>query len=457
MGAAILGRRSSKHGFGTSRARERLPLRHAATHKQLAARDISMPPDLLPGSEKSFYQLVQETIQTQEKLIGKRLTAVARKNDLRSELEHFSIAHEDFGEVWAEALPAVEMSALDSDVKARLTQAWNKSKQQFATLRQRQQALEDDRDMDLLRMESRYLNQITELASHLKGFVPPAETDDDAFLSQLSEEQFRARSRPPSMLSSSSQSTISVHRRYLRTIGTINLLRDRLFNWKADLHLELAQRDFDREDGLEPAISDRVFFISFEQRYRAIVNEYWETKKEMVQTYQECRDEGLDPAPANLPPYLDYLFSRDAEIVLESSVNDGNVKESDVSRNILQWARHVDSVGRLGAYESVAVDEAAAVTAQDHEDELRFIHDGRSTVAHSIASISSEARHTPSFDPEVPKDRWRYSAPMLLERTGNDVNVSALDYQSLRFRRTQGRIREFRVGLRRVHSVHSQD
>lgn len=374
------------------------------------------------------------------------------------QMPFYLAAQQAFTELIENALPAIEGSNLPPEIKSQLSQAWDRSNGLSKTIEQWQQLLEDDENDDLLKLESRCLTQEVELSKLLQDFDPHVSVDREGYLSEVSETLFPTNSRPPSTTSEheSIDSTTSVRQRYLRTIGTMNLLRDRIFNWESDLQLQSLQREQEREDGVVLEQTDEEFFAEFDERRREIVDEYWQTKVEMAETYQACRDEGLEVQQASLPPYLDQLFSLDSSKDIASTGKEDSLGLSESSRNIMHWAHHVQ---RMSQPESLALLNQV-LTEKDAEDLLPFPQYQNlqaSTDLHGptgSVSGSRSVQRPPSrdFEGEIPTARRRYSAPMLIQGTNQSDDLQALDFQDANTRRMMGRRRESRSGLRRVKS-----
>lgn len=415
---------------------------------------------LASASQGSFLNLVFETTNDQERLVQKRLVVSNRRNDLKSQLPLYAAAHRAFVDTIIQALPEIEKSNVSAQVKSNLTQAWTKSQQLSNTIEKWQQLLEGDENEDLLKLEGRCLVNQQELQRHVMDFFPQPLMDQDAPTSADTPDTLvpnvlvPAPSPPSSVTSSSSGSTVTIMQQYLKTIGTLNLLRDRIFNLGSDLQLQKQRREGYRAAGRALVPSDKDFYARFRQRRLKIVNDYWATKREMEHTYQSCLDDGMAVQEANLPPNLDEMFETEDSDYIQPRFKDDPYGLSEASMNITRWAQHVQKASLPANIHSIG----SKIATKDVEDTLQPVRYQQTQASTDLnwATASAGTARTPqqplSFLGDRPISGRRYSAPMLLEKTDRDESTSALDYRDGITRKLERKKRELKLALRRASS-----
>jgi hypothetical protein len=378
-------------------------------------------------------------------LIKKRIAAANRRNDLKSQLPLFLVANREFTEIIDQITPVLEQTDVSVELKARFSQAWIKSQELANTIQRWAHLLEGDEDNELLILEGKCLANQIEISNLVHDLVPQPSVDRYAHISETLSETFVPTPSPArSITSSSSGSTVTIRQRYYKTIGTMNLLRDRIFNLDSELEIQKREREMDRDAGeLVPAVDDDLE-AEFRRRRIDIIEEYWATKKEMAHTLQVCRDGNIRVQAANLPPHLDQLFQKDY----------GRDSFSESSMSIIRWIRQVKRALQSEEVESIE----PQLMDKEVEGLLRFpsyqllqasTERDRLTFPSSSSQSSLQA---PSFSGDMPTAGRRYSAPMLLEHTARNQDTPALDYQNIKTRKLFWKSREARLGQRRADS-----
>jgi hypothetical protein len=428
--------------------------RHISTRKPTVRRplgNVSLNTNVLVASQGRFLQLVKDIIDDQKKLVNKRVAAINRRNDLKAQLPFYLNAHDNLLEFFKQSLPEILQSDVAPRTKTQLLREWNNLEGSSNIIKQWQQHLEQDED-DVHMLESRCLAKETELAKFLRSLDPDSVLDDD---DRLSDTILPTVSRAASDSSSSSSSTFSVRQKYLKTIGTINLLRDRIFNLESELQLEKMRRDERVESERPLKMSDEEFYADQSTRRAAIISEYWSTKAEMESLRRRCLEEGVKVQPANFPPDIDDFFVNKEDITAPAATTKKQPDEiPGTSRNIIRWVRHVH---RMSQPESFFPTEPPMT---DHEVEhllpfpqyqrLQASTDmDRPTLAVSTAQTASRSHN---FDGELPTARRRYSAPMLLRKTTPRVDIIALNYLDISPQDARGKRREHRLAARGASS-----
>ena len=455
LAAARRNLQSPEHILHKSDSRRRVTAR-----QNVATKDGPLSPVLgsnvllAPGGP--FWQLVQDTNENQKRLVQKRIASTNRRRDLASQLPLYLAAHHALMDVIKRLLPEIARSDVSEELKSSFAQAWNKSQDLAEIIEDRQELFQAEEDDELLRMEGKSVAHHAKLSKYIMDLFPQLSLDKDAHFSEsISETIIPPPSRAPSLSSTSSGSTVTIRQRYLKTIGTMNLLRDRMFNLDSELQLQLRSREIARDSGRAVGVSDQQFYANFRRRRRKIVDEYLATKAEMAHTYQSCIKEGVEVDPPNLPPYLDQVFmGNKKEYETPHGAEDDAHGLSESSVNIVRWTQHVQRMSQpendLWTQLKMTDKEAEELLVFPQYQLLQASTDMDRPVASS--SKSRSLQQSPSSFGDMPTAGRRYSAPMILQETDRNEDTPALDYQDASTRRLLSKRREARLFPRRANS-----
>jgi hypothetical protein len=395
--------------------RRAMSIKRIPSRRPPVPRQVSIDSNVLVASQGRFLQLVKEIIDDQTRLVNKRVSARNRRNDLKAQLPNYLAAYYGLRAFFEHALAEIAKSNMPDHIKTQLPNRWSKVEGVSQTIKDWQGLLEQDED-DVHKLESRCLAKEAELARLLKSLDPNSALDAEEGSSQTFSETFFATvSRAASVSSSSSGSTVTVRQKYLRTIGNINLLRDRIFNLDSEIRLQMIKRGEDQYSSRPVKISDDEFLADYRTRREAIIQEYWSSKAEMEKLGDRCLEEGVPVQPANLPLYIDQLFSRNHDVISPAPAKKSPYDMPDTARNIIRWVRHVQ---KMSQSESVS---ATGATMTDREvEELLPLPQYQNLQASTdldlptlALSNTHSAPHPRNFEGEIPTARRRYSAPAL--------------------------------------------
>lgn len=453
LATAILGLRTSDLVGSTADASRHLSSKESE-HRTSGTNFL--PPSQQVTQQSRLVALIQETMRDQETLMRKRLAAVSRRNGLRSQLALYHEEQQRFKNLFNEALPVTKQASVSPDAQQRLRQSLQKSEKLLQTIENLQE-IEIDEEESLLDMERRCITHETDVSRLLRDYVPQPVKRVEADTFEMASDSFpSSSSQTSSKMSTASGSTATIVGRYNRTVGHVNLLRDRMFNLTSELHLQAYRRTVNIESGRTVKQSEQDFYATFQKRRQDIVREYQATRKEMDETYQTCLSEGLDVQPPGLSADVDQIFS---EVDDHVSLQLGKEHQFDFPRsgnNIVRWAEEVQRLSQSGSSRIVdlsGIDE-------DNEEEppsplYQYAQSNVSTVS-GLAIVSTTAarseRRPASFIGEIPTARRRYSAPMLYVKGKHDKDTPALDFQDTRARRTNRKRKEQRLGHQRAKS-----
>jgi hypothetical protein len=327
------------------------------------------------------------------------------------------------------------------------------------TIDQWQKRLDLEQDDELLVLESKCIAQQAELSKVLQDLMPQLSMKNEEVFSSTLSETYRPTTSPASSTSSSSSgSTITVRRRYLNSIGRINLLRDRMFNLEGRLQSQIRERELERKHGRDLALSDATFYDKFHRMRLDIVNEYWMTKKEMSAAYQSCLEEGIQVLPANLPPFIDQLFREDENLLSWPDKKENSHELPETSENIRKWVAHVQRSSQQDSIRFVDLAitdrELGEVLPLPQYQMLSQYQNSRASTdpTGQTAYVSNSESSLLSFQGEIPMAGRRYSAPMLMQNTDRTEHTRALTYQNITTRKANWRRRETALKLRRASS-----
>jgi hypothetical protein len=409
-------------------------------------------------AEGEFLKLVRRITINERKLMRRRLAIVGRKNDLRAQLPLYHAAQDEFARFFQAALKDIWVSNIPTDRKTQLEKAWVKIEKLSKTVDRWQQLLEHEEDDELLKLEGKCLADQMKLMKLLGDFPPHNAADVEAQNTDIVTETTKQgeASRPPSISSLSSEDLNPTRLRYLEAVGTMNLLRDRMFNLQSEVRVQIRQRDQALNAGREVQQSSEDFYGQIHTRRQHLINEYWTTKEQMDETFQDCIAEGLDVMPAYLPADTDQLFSNQDDGFIASERPQDPYHLSESALNIAQWSRHVARMSSPGAFHLAA----EFMTDKEAEEMLpfpKYAHEQVSTGMDepSIPASGSRSPRHPSgaiFTDDIPTASRRYSAPMILESTDHDTDRVILDYQTFKTRKLNARRRQHRPISRRANT-----
>jgi hypothetical protein len=302
------------------------------------------------------------------------------------------------------ALPDILASNISETTRALLMEPWSYFDKISNALDDWQSVLDQEKE-DLRRLDAKLLVSEERLYQGLESIAPaicPTEVFSDTFIPAS---VLQAGQRSPA---SSSQEDED-EQQYYHIIGTINILKEKIFNLESDYRIEIRKQDSPAELRTHFQRSNTNIYASYAKRREDLVQEYFDAKGTMNDYAQRCRAKGINVEPPNLPPFLDQTFMDDPDFFIEPKVRDHKALHQAQAR-ILRWLPAVLKHTII-----------PVITLADAPEDPQVAHASAHVVRYrnpandrlSTSDLAMGPNRAISFEGELGKDRRRYSAPDL--------------------------------------------